>query len=57
MDPKGEMLEQKWEEYSTMLANSTSNKLMVNIETIIRNEGIDYTQYCRILVAMDTRQY
>lgn len=56
VDPLGTMLESSWEAYATLLANSSHDELITNIETIINQVGIDLNQPANVVIARDSRE-
>ncbi|KAI9751197.1 MAG: Phosphoacetylglucosamine Mutase [Lichina confinis] len=56
VDPMGEMLESSWEEYATVLANSASDKLLVDVYEQLHNTvKAKQNAPSRVIFARDTR--
>ncbi|KAG9292119.1 hypothetical protein G9A89_005263 [Geosiphon pyriformis] len=56
VDPRGEMLEQAWEDYATQLANSTSADALVDVvKNIIAVNDIEPSENAIVVYARDTR--
>lgn len=56
VDPAGEMLEQSWEAYATLLANcSTTDDLIAGYKQIAESLHINVTSPASVVYAMDTR--
>lgn len=56
VDPQGEMLEQSWEQFATVLANvSTQHELVVELNRIVSQLNIDLKVKSRVIVARDSR--
>ncbi|RIA97941.1 hypothetical protein C1645_751212 [Glomus cerebriforme] len=56
VDPYGEMLEQSWEDYATLLANAqTEDDLVDVIKQIISKNDIDESKPASVVYARDTR--
>lgn len=57
VDPRGEMLEQSWEQLATALANVSDNELQAEVEKIIRLHNIDMGSASSVFVGMDNRYH
>ncbi|KAF4321221.1 hypothetical protein BBO99_00005152 [Phytophthora kernoviae] len=55
IDPRGDMLSQKWEKYATQLANSSQEKVVEVLDSIVTAEKIDLDQTGNVFIAKDTR--
>lgn len=55
VDPDGEMLDQAWESYATLLANSTEEDLPKYLQEIVDKEKIDLTTSSQVIIGCDTR--
>ncbi|KAI9884041.1 MAG: ribosomal RNA processing protein [Watsoniomyces obsoletus] len=56
VDPQGEMLETSWEEYATLLANTASDKLLVDVyEQLFSTLKAKHETPSRVIFARDTR--
>lgn len=56
VDPRGEMLEASWEASATLLANSTTDKqLLDSLNSLIKSHKIDLSQKARVVYGHDTR--
>jgi len=55
IDPLGEMLEEKWEEYATKLVNVGNECIIKELSKIVKNENIDVSQQASLFLARDTR--
>ncbi|KAF8457813.1 hypothetical protein BGX38DRAFT_1139284 [Terfezia claveryi] len=57
VDPMGEMLEASWEQYATLLANSTTDEeLLENYELVIKKANIRADAPANVVYAKDTRE-
>lgn len=56
VDPLGLMLESKWEEYATTLANSSHEELLKNVLKISADLKIDLSSKSSIAIARDSRE-
>lgn len=56
VEPLGEMLDQKWEEYAIWLANADSSDALINkIQEIVKICNIDLASPSSVVVGRDTR--
>ncbi|GMF50924.1 unnamed protein product [Phytophthora fragariaefolia] len=55
IDPKGDMLSQRWEKYAMQLANAPQDKVVEVLDTIVTAEKIDLDQTGNVFIAKDTR--
>jgi phosphoacetylglucosamine mutase len=56
IDPQGEMLEQSWEKYATVLANlSTADEIYDKIEKLSKELNIDLSTPSSVIIARDSR--
>ncbi|ETN44149.1 uncharacterized protein HMPREF1541_10699 [Cyphellophora europaea CBS 101466] len=60
VDPMGDMLEQSWESYATVLANTPSNELGKAYETLVNDELVDelrkiHDRPAKVIFGRDTR--
>lgn len=57
IDPMGEMLEKKWEQYATDLVNVSDLELQAAVTKIIETEKIDIGSSSTVYVGMDNRYH
>lgn len=55
IDPKGDMLSQKWETYAVQLANAAQDKVVEVLDAVVAAEKIDLDQTGNVFIAKDTR--
>ncbi|UIZ21154.1 hypothetical protein KXD40_000759 [Peronospora effusa] len=55
IDPKGDMLSEKWETYAMQLANAAQDKVVEVLDSIVAAEKIDLDQTGNVFIAKDTR--
>ncbi|KAL7690055.1 putative phosphoglucosamine mutase, bacterial type, phosphoacetylglucosamine mutase [Plasmopara halstedii] len=55
IDPRGEMLSQKWEKYAMQLANAPQEKVVEVLDAVVAAEKIDLDQTGNVFIAKDTR--
>ncbi|CAI5742667.1 unnamed protein product [Peronospora destructor] len=55
IDPKGEILSQKWETYAMQLANAAQDKVVEVLDSVVAAEKIDLEQTGNVFIAKDTR--
>ncbi|CAD7083068.1 unnamed protein product [Hermetia illucens] len=57
IDPKGEMLEPRWEKLATDLVNVSDSELEAHVTKLIADENISITQSSHVFVGMDNRYH
>ncbi|XP_058835464.1 phosphoacetylglucosamine mutase [Topomyia yanbarensis] len=57
IDPRGEMLEQRWEKLATALVNVSDADLESQVAKLCSDEGIDNNNPAKVYVGMDTRYH
>lgn len=57
IDPKGEMLEARWEEIATKLVNVSDKELEATVAGIVKDLNIDIATNSRVFVGMDNRYH
>ncbi|KAL4160933.1 hypothetical protein PRNP1_001491 [Phytophthora ramorum] len=55
IDPKGDMLSQRWEKYAIQLANAAQDKIVEVLDAVVAAEKIDLDQTGNVFIAKDTR--
>ncbi|KAI5954461.1 PCM1 [Candida jiufengensis] len=56
VDPLGSMLEAKWEEYATDLANSSNSEIVSSVEKLVKDLGINLELESNVVIARDSRE-
>ena len=56
VDPLGEMLEAAWEEIATKLANVDDDKVVLELQSIIKQHNIDTSFPASVIIGRDTRK-